>query len=426
MKENLRFLAVSVHAMAWVFALSALYGCDAPPREPLFVTTVPWALAERWMNVDTHTHTRFSDGALNVAELADSAREHGCHGIAITDHTDEGSATASSDYFAAIAAARAEHDFPYILAGVEWNVPPYAGREHVAVLAHPELEAQLQKFKATFETGDAAAGFKWLAEIRRQPHDVVAFYNHPSRKDFEVEENLTDFLNWTKGSDVLIGFEGGPGHQRKSPRGDYFETLSTVDGWDPMVANVGDVWDRLLDVGVDAWGALATSDFHNAGVDFAPCEFSRTHVLVPEVSEQGILMGLRAGAFWGEMGRFLKKLDFRVTSPGLIVPAVPGESFTLGEAPGLRILVDLQRTPEAASQALEISLIGNAASGFPEVIEAQILEAGSDAVVWSIARPTVGADQRSMYLRLRVRSTVADGMQAMAYSNAVRVFAAPE
>ncbi len=407
-------------------ALLLIGGCSEPTFEPVFVRSVSWALAERWMRVDTHTHTRFSDGASTVSQLADAARDNGCHGIAITDHSDQTNAAASREYLDAIATARAAHEFPYIIAGLEWNVPPYAGREHVSILVHPDLEGALLEFKTSFEGGDAAAGWRWLDAKRRAEYDIVAFYNHPSRKDSGPEENLSDYLSWTNAADILVGFEGGPGHQRNAPRGDYFEVVSTIDGWDPVVAEVGGVWDRLLDAGVDAWGALATSDFHSTSADFAPCEFSRTHVLVPETSVEGILMGLRAGAFWAQMGPFLERLDFRVRSAGLVVPAVAGESFRLGTDQALEVWLDVQRSPAAASQPLEVSLIGNAASGAPEVIATETLAADVSASRWTIAAPVFNAATQSAYLRVRVRSVDSTGTGQLALSNPIRMFAPPE
>ena len=225
------------------------------------------------------------------------------------------------------------------------------------MLAAPAHEKALIEFRQKHESGDANSAMQWLGQQRQQPHDIVVLYNHPSRKDLDAQENLDDYARWTENNDVLIGFEGGPGHQRGSPRGDYFEKLQTVDGWDPIAATVGGGWDQLLDAGMNPWAALASSDFHSGSGDFAPCEFSRTHVLVPEISENGILMGLRAGAFWAQMGPFLDQLDFSVTSPGLIVPAVPGESFQLGSVRTLNIHVALQRHERAAEQTITVSLI---------------------------------------------------------------------
>ena len=95
-------------------------------------------------------------------------------------------------------------------------------------------------------------------------------------------------MRWRLASQRMIGFEGAPGHQRSSTIGSYEKRFETVDRWDPVVANVGGVWDKLLDQGHDIWAALANSDFHNDKLDYSPCAFSRVHLQVPERSQRGI------------------------------------------------------------------------------------------------------------------------------------------
>ncbi|HFB65190.1 MAG TPA: hypothetical protein ENJ60_06575 [Aeromonadales bacterium] len=69
-----------------------------------------------------------------------------------------------------------------------------------------------------------------------------------------------------------------------------------MDRWDPVVSEIGGVWDSLLDEGENLWGALATSDFHNHKMDYYPCEFARIHINVPDKSSTGVLKALRAGS----------------------------------------------------------------------------------------------------------------------------------
>ena len=59
-----------------------------PPIE--YLAAVPWGRSGTTLVLDTHTHTRFSDGALSVRELVDEARAWGCDALAITDHGDLG------------------------------------------------------------------------------------------------------------------------------------------------------------------------------------------------------------------------------------------------------------------------------------------------------------------------------------------------
>jgi hypothetical protein len=85
-----------------MLALACSRGPDAE-----FVTSVPWALAGGARIVlDSHTHTRFSDGSLDPAALAVKAFEGGCTALAITDHGDPAVRAATPEYFAAVDAIR--------------------------------------------------------------------------------------------------------------------------------------------------------------------------------------------------------------------------------------------------------------------------------------------------------------------------------
>lgn len=404
--------------------LVTLAACSEKPEEAEFVTQIPWSFSERWLAADLHTHTTFSDGEKPVEALIGLARKNGCDVIAVTDHSDAAEQAASPEYFQAIAAVRLKFPGKIVFAGLEWNIPPYAGREHATLLVDPAIEASLGEFKAKFETGqaDPVAALQWLAERRGAPQEALLVYNHPSRKDADVAENLADYNAWHAVNDLFVGFEGGPGHQRADPRGEYKDAIASVDGWDPVVAVVGGVWDRLLEQGVDAWGALANSDYHNDKLDYAPCQFSRTHLLVAERTPEAALAALRAGSFWADQGRILDGLEFTASSASLVVPAVPGESFTLGGDGEVRVRVVLGRGPGAGTAPLRVELIGNAREGKPAVLEVKELAPDSSEAEWTFSGLTAGADGRSVYFRLRVSSDRSPERRLVAYTNAVRVY----
>jgi len=232
-------------------ALLLLAGCTQQPDAEV-ITEVPWALISQPLVMDTHTHTRFSDGKYSVAEMVQLAIDHGCEALAITDHSDLSEDAATPDYFSAIKTARTMHPGFILFGGIEWNIPPYWGREHVTVLLDPTLEETiLGTFKQQFEQDDATAdqGLEWLAEKTGIKDKAVLIYNHPSRKDDDPDENFQDILSWRDTNPLFIGFEGAPGHQKTKTTGSYKHLMLTQDRWDPVAADIGGAWDRMLDEG---------------------------------------------------------------------------------------------------------------------------------------------------------------------------------
>jgi hypothetical protein len=403
-------------------AFALLCGCEQK-HEPEFVTTVPWSFSDRFMVVDTHTHTTFSDGVLSAAEMLALARDEHCDAVAITDHTDVAQ-VGSSAYFERIDALREQFPQLIVIAGIEWNVPPYAGREHVTVLADIGIEHELAALHGQFGHDEQSAEpmLVRLQNLRSEPHDVVAFYNHPSRKDERIEENLDDYLTWHRAGDLVVGFEGAPGHQRAKNIGSYNGGIHTHDGWDPVVAEIGGVWDQLLGGGLNVWGALAVSDFHNQKLDFPPCSFSRIHVQVAERSHAGVLAGLRAGSFWADHGKILDALQLQVSAPGLLVPAAPGESFALGTADAVTVSVTVTPSSVARDENLTIELIGNGRTGSTEILESRKVSSSGTSFEAQFSNLVAGTDASSVYFRVRVRAARDAGRDLLAYSNPVRVY----
>ena len=400
-------------------------------EESAFEVSVPWALTGETLAFDTHTHTTFSDGSRTVDEVAQLAVEHGCAAVAITDHTDHAVAAASADYFTAIDAARAQYPSLTMFAGVEWNVPPYGGREHVTVLVDPRLERSvLTTFKERFDgmedEADAGAALRWLAEQASSARNEVALlYNHPSRKDDQADENQRDWQQWRDINDLFIGFEGGPGHQRSGTPGAYRAAIKPLDRWDPVVAEIGGGWDQLLDAGHDVWGALASSDFHEDRNDYPPCRFARTMVTVDSPDARGILRGLRAGSFWAGHGNVLKNLWFIVAEPTLPLPAAPGETIRLGAQAQPVFRIKVERSLEHPAAPLIVELIGNGVDGRPAPVASGELAADADTFDWQPSQPLVsGADGRSAYFRARVTALDPARGKLVAYTNPIRIVVA--
>jgi len=400
--------------------------CDRTPRAKLEVE-VPWALGGAWMVLDTHTHTRFSDGAETAEELVSRALLAGCSALAITDHGDMSQGAATPEYFATIRKLRERLPEFVLFAGMEWNVPPYRGREHVTVLVHPDLEeALLPEFKNSFDNvgrdvPEVQQALNWLDGRLNDRRHAVLIYNHPSRQDTDVAENLADMRGWRAVSSLFVGFEGGPGHQNGVPPGAYNSTIPTQHRWDPAVAAVGGVWDTLLDGGESLWGALAVSDFHNDGYDYAPCAFARTHVHVPERTASGALQGLRSGSFWADHGPMLNRLMFVVTADGLPRPASPGETVLLAPGQGAQARITLDRSANASNAPLDVEIIGNCGNGKPRLIATYSLGPADSELVHAISAPVAGADDSSCYVRARVAMTRGENDRLLAYTNPVRL-----
>ena len=411
-------------ALLGALAMLSLLACSRGP-DAEFVASVPWALVGARVVLDSHTHTRFSDGALQPADLAAKAFENGCTALAITDHGDPSERAATPEYFDQVDAIRTRYPSMVVFAGLEWNIPQYAGREHITVLLAPTLERQvLPEFKSRFESKTASAeeALGWLAQRVERPEDVALIYNHPSRLDADADENFRDFLQWQAQGGLLVGFEGGPGHQAKPSPGDYRGRFRTQDRWDPVVAQAGGTWDRLLDGGHRVWGALAVSDYHNDDGDHAPCSFARTHLRVAQKDPRGVLEALRAGSFWAGHGGVLDDLAFVALHPALPLPAAAGETVRVrasGPMPVFRVA--FSRGPAGRGVPLRVDIVGNGLSGRPERVAGGEVAAEGDAFDWTPPALVAGGDGRSAYFRARVTATSAAGETLVAYTNPIRI-----
>lgn len=330
---------------------------------------------------DHHVHTQYShDAKYTVAQAAARGAQFGLDWMVCTEHSNVGHDTLGATAERAdILEARAENPRMLIFQGLEWYIP---GAEHATVFTVPgDREAEvLREFERAYDgkllgSSDESlpvAALKWLAASGT---DALALANHPSRLGIDSPHEVRAWRDAAPG--VMIGMEGAPGAQgaaipglrgSASIRGEYENKPSdaswpgypadayvTHGGFDWMTATVGGLWDSLLAEGKlftitsnsdnhrtvhdtlrnGDWAPGATFDSTGkvpdpvetgtaqAGSDFWPGQFSRTHVGVTSYGYPQVLAGLRAGRVWVDHGQLVDGLDVRLTAPD-------GRSATLG------------------------------------------------------------------------------------------------
>ena len=438
-RAALRLCAIVTAPIA--ITLLAAGGCHISPHSaPRFSRQVDWIGRGVWLKADTHVHTQFSDGAHTVSEVAAKAAEFGCDVLAITDHGDRELGAGTHEYSEAIEAARREFPELSILAGIEWNIPPWGGDEHAVVLLPPgDREGQcLTEFKARFDDLDreehapalADEGLAWLSALTGEGVAPVCVYEHPSCKRVRSDQIVGDLRRWRAVNDVVVGFSGAPGHQAMQPLGAYRGALQPIDRWDPAAAVVGDAWDRLLQQGIDVWAAYAPSDFHDDrgdrqgdGLgDYWPGEFSETWLYAPERSAAGALRALRAGTFFASHGRIVREVELRVDAAGLPRPACAGEAIEAPPGTELRVELSMQAADVDWSgrpnRIDQIELIGVTPQG------AEILATCPPAASGRTLLIELPAPPQGIVLRARGRRIVEDGPDLLFYTNPIRVASA--
>ena len=363
------------------------------------------------------------------------AASNGCDVLAITDHADHNLEAATPAYAEAIRQARIEHPELVVLAGLEWNVPPYDGDEHATVLVAPGDDEwrTLAEFKVRFDDFEreehlstlADDALRWLGEPARRELRPVVFLNHPSRRRDNNQSIVDDIVQWRTNADLIIGISGAPGHQRGVPLGAYGGTLNLIDRWDPAVATVGGAWDQLLQQGLDVWGALAPSDVHGAGFeaaqDFWPCEYSETWLYAPERTAAGVIDALRAGSFFAVHGQIASEVELLVEADGLTRPALAGE--TLAVPAEMTVVASLRFRAPATDWAGQPNRIDAgdliAITQCGATVMASRPPEYADAAVTFVEELTVPAG--GLVLRARGRRIVPDGPDLMFYTNPIRI-----
>ena len=410
-----------------IVVLAALLVSKFTASSSSFHTAPAWAGNDATIILDHHTHTNYSDGALPPQALVELAIANGCDALAITDHSDKGG-SASSEQIKDIIALRSQYPTLTLFTGIELNMPSYNGREHVNVITEPEYETEILRRLGNLadDYGSKAADDQRLLEAisQYQNRDIqlVVSYNHPSRKAPTVDESLEDLAKWDPSGELFSILSGSPGHQNAKVIGSYQPPHLTEDRWDPVVATVGGVWDKLLSRGHNVWGAIAPSDYHNKKLDKPPCSFSRTHVSAPSSTHKGILRAIRAGTFWADHGHLLNRLNFSVELDGLDKPAYPGAIVKLGSQSSIASTnLTLERGKGSEGSPLTFEVISNCSTGITEVLYTEVLDPVSSESHGLFSINRAGEDSRSCFVRARVRLYSPTGPDLLAYTNPIRI-----
>lgn len=416
-----------MRAAILALVIACLLGCDSNDRQ---LDQAYWAASKTRMIFDHHTHTRFSDGRLPLGDVVALAAEFGCEAIAISDHSDIPAAY-SQQYLDALNAARLQHPQMLILAGIELEMPSYGGREHLGMAIHPKTEGQVFKKLASAITLIEENGFRGkradstllnaFSSSGNDRNQIITVYNHPSRKDSNKSENYDDYQQWSRTVGHNLILAGAPGHQKdKSNPGNYSGQFLPSNRWDPVVAKIGDTWDRLLDEGHQVHAALAGSDFHNRVLDYPPCAFSRTHVAVAEHSYEALFEGLAAGTFWAGHGKVLKSLSVAAELDASFPLVHPGATVTLNrDDKFVLVRVALERDTNGVSVPLRADAVGTCHDGTPRKIATLELGATQNEAEVFLPLNQSGADGKSCYYRFAV-SADTGGETLVAQTNAIR------
>jgi hypothetical protein len=331
----------------------------------LAVDTVPssrtiFLKKKRWLSSDIHNHTVLTDGDHTLDELLSHAFSES--GLDVLVNSEHGGAfsldTLGRSFFdfpvidpaypqfeqsisiprwyslshyswPKILSMRTKYTDKIILQGFEWNCP---GHYHASVgfIDDEDQPDAISEFEYRFDGSDQDAShtewmkynishndalfaLRWLNEY--YPTSSYFFVNHPSRAPGTYPISaIRDFI--AAAPDLCLGFEGMPGHQKNTMRGNYSLVTDTTDlthgGADIYLAQIGGIWDALLSEGYHFW-TIVNGDFHRTTTDFWPGEYSKTWSTATDTGAQAWFEGIRNGEIFIANGELITDLDFHIT-----------------------------------------------------------------------------------------------------------------
>ncbi len=221
-----------------------------------------------------------------------------------------------------------------ILQGLEFNCP---GHEHVSTGILAESGWPLAEFEYRFDavdgdtsggpdgrwtgknpTNDHAKALQAIAWLK-QKHATTSWFvvNHPERASKYRVADLREFND--AAPDIAFGFEGAPGHQKATARGEYAAKSyryadgfggATCGGVGVFVARVGGAWDAMLAEG-RRYYVFANSDFHEPKRDCWPGEYFKNWVKIAgRPTGPAWLEAMRSGRAFFVAGDLIDGLEF--------------------------------------------------------------------------------------------------------------------
>jgi hypothetical protein len=318
-----------------------------------------------------------------------------------------------------------------ILTGMEWNVP---GHEHASTGCLENNGKCIAEFEYRFDqndtdmTGPAAAGMNWPGKI--QTSDYTAANGYPDYASvlglkpthakaisglawLDAYHPITSWVNPAHieragcgtatdsgysiaalrdmndtAPTVFFGFEGMPGHQKASNRGEFSSSAcggGTYGGAGTYIATVGGVWDNLLADGRKIFN-FVSSDFHMTRDDFYPGEYAKTYVRVEDnaredetFTQADILDGIRSGNSFAVHGDLINELDFRVFHGASFRNRSGKNNATMGETlsveKGDKITVQIRfKTPDSNNCKPGVNASATYVCKVPSVRHVQLIQ----------------------------------------------------
>ena len=384
-----------------------------PLRQLGFVRALPKPDAG-WVAGDLWARSTFGGGTEPLLSVIEHAKNNGCGFVVLADEVRLGTDRRAA-YGRDLVVATAKFPEVAILAGLVRQeagalVIAARGGEGRGARGEGKTEDKEPSGLAPPASGPGSEGVPaWLAGLG--PAEAAFSMSGP-----DTGEGSDELFRWLRASDALVGLLGLAGPERAAS--------GTRDRWDPRVARVGGVWDRLLGGGFQLWGAAAGSGFRDPKTHFWPGEFAQTHLRCRGRSAADVLAALREGCFWAEEGGIVRDLDFRLVADEIPRPAQMGEIICVRPGSEIDVELALDIPPKdrsgRANRIDGVELISNFGGAAKVVREFGRVVSGQ-RVRFSLPPAADNASGAGFFVRARGRRRLEDGSELAFYTNPIRV-----